>query len=64
MSIAKIAPESGCTCSCRSVRFSRAEPTKSVDIPGPPNATDVMFGAGNSTEWAHALPQWLSEGAA
>ena len=24
----------------------------------------LCFGAGNSTEWAHALPQWLSEGAA
>ena len=22
----------------------------------------LCFGAGNSTEWAHALPQWLAEG--
>ena len=24
----------------------------------------LFFGAGNSTEWAHALPQWLAEGGA
>jgi UDP-N-acetylmuramate--alanine ligase len=25
-----------------------------------PGDTVVCLGAGNSTEWAHALPQWLA----
>ena len=29
---------------------------------GRPGDTVLCFGAGNSTDWAHALPKWLAEG--
>ena len=31
---------------------------------GRPGDTVLCFGAGNSTEWAHALPNWLTTGIA
>jgi UDP-N-acetylmuramate--alanine ligase len=53
------------------IRARGGRPVEAVDDPGAlvpalrrlarPGDIVVCLGAGNSTEWAHALPDWLAE---